>query len=81
MTPMPVLPVQLRQIVLELGAELGVGDVVDEALDAAAVPHGQAAAPRAEVGVVVGPVEQIANTVLPGSNTEETAHDLSLLLR
>ncbi len=60
-------------ILLELGPELRVGDVVDVAHELV-VKCGHAARAGAEMRVVVGAVEQVEYTVLFRSYAKETAH-------
>ena len=73
---MPRWPVKAAQVVLELGAELAVLDVVDDALETCAVAHGHAAATGAQVRVVVRAVEEVGDAVVLGDDAEEAAHVL-----
>ena len=72
---MPRLPLQPADVVLELGAELGVGDVVDEPGERPSVRRGHAAAHGAEVGMVIRAVEQVRDARLFGSHAEKSAHE------
>jgi len=65
---------ELVQVVLELAAKLGVGDVLDETGQPLAVAHDQAAPPGAQMAVVVGPVEEVGHAILLRSHAKESAH-------
>ncbi len=65
---------ELGQVVLELAAELRVGNVVDEAREAPAVPDGQPSTHGAQMRVVIGTVVQISDTVALGDDAEESTH-------
>ena len=62
----PAVAIQFYQIVVELGAELGVGDVVNAAPDYAALVHNcEPAALCSEMGMVVCTVKKIRHAVVP----------------
>jgi len=63
------------QLRLEFGAEVAVLDIVDGAMEAVLVAHRHAAAPGAQVGVIVRAVVQIGDAIAVGDNPEKTAHD------
>ena len=72
--PNPHVPAQFGKVVLELAAELRVGDVVYVALEAITISNCQPAPHRAQVGMIVGPVEQVSYTVVVRCDTEESPH-------
>jgi len=51
-------------VLLELGAKLGVGDVVNEAFAALPGVHRETSAMRSEMGMVICPIEQVRNAVV-----------------
>ena len=61
-------------IPLKLGAEGRVFDVVDGPLEAALAVHHHAAAPGAEMGVVVRAEKQVKYAVVFQSNAEKSTH-------
>ena len=62
----PAVAVQLHQIVVKLGAELGVCDVVNTASDGAALVHNRHTAPLCtEMRMVVCTVKKIRHAVIP----------------
>ena len=63
-----------QNIVLELGPELRVGDVVNEPGERAGVSDRQPAPLRAQVGMIVRAVKKVRNAVLFGNHAEKTAH-------
>ncbi len=56
--------VKTRDIVLEFRAELRVGNVMDESRNGLRILHGESAALRTEMRVVVRPVEEIRDAIL-----------------
>jgi len=69
---------ELVDIVVEFGAELRVGDVVNPPGDAPfAVADGQAAPFGPEMGVVVRSVEEVAHAVMVCDDAEKSAHGCS----
>ena len=67
--------VEVGEVLFELGAEGGVLDVVDLALEAVPLIVDRHTAPLgAQVGVVVGAEEEVQHAVLPGDGAEEAAH-------
>ena len=52
------------EVFLELGAELGGGDVVDVAGESLTIQHRHPPAAGAEMGMVIRSVEQVADAVL-----------------
>ena len=55
--------VQAGDIALKLGSELGIADVMDKTRESVLFPDSQSAAPRAEVGMIIGAVKQVADTI------------------
>ena len=67
--------VELGEILVELGAEGGVLDVVDLPLEAVLPVIDRHASPLgAQVGVVVGAEEHVQHAVMPGDRAEKSAH-------
>jgi hypothetical protein len=70
----PHAALELRQVILELAAELGIGDVVNDAAKPRPVPHGHPAPHGAEVRVIVRAVEQVRDAVVVRHDAEQSAH-------
>ena len=72
--PDTLVAFHLRDIVVELGAELSVFDVVDETVEVRRVPHCHAAASGSEVRMEISPVKEVEYTIFLGDDTEYSAH-------
>jgi hypothetical protein len=59
---------------LEFGAELGVGDVVDEPCDPLAVPDCHPATAGSQMGLIIGAEKQICHAVRFRRDAKKTAH-------
>jgi len=68
--PDPVIAVEIRQFRLKLGAEVAVFDAVNRALDPLRAANRHPAQAGPEVGVIVGPIEEIGNAFIAGHNAE-----------
>ena len=69
------VPGEFVDVVVELGAELGVGDIVDPAGDAVfGITDGQAAALGSQVGVIISSIKNVAYTVVIRDDAEKAAH-------
>ena len=55
---------------VELGAEVAVFDAVNRALDPLRAANRHPAQAGPEVGVIVGPIEEIGNAFIAGHNAE-----------
>jgi hypothetical protein len=73
------VPLHLVDIVLELGAELRVLDIVDETGKTLPVQYGKATSFGTKVGMIVRSVEQILDTVRVSRNSEHSTHRSNLL--
>jgi len=76
--PDPQAPLHLGDVIIELGPELGVFDVVDEAAEILRIPHRQSSAPGSEMRVEIGSIEEIEDTVLSRDDAEYTPHRRAL---
>lgn len=65
---------QGADIGVELGAELGVFDVVDDPDEAFLADNGQPAPLRPQVGMIIGPIEQVRAAVLERCDSEKAAY-------
>ncbi len=67
-------PAQALEVGVELRAELGVLDVVDDADEPLGAQDGQAAALGPQVGMVVGAVKQVGQAIVLCRHAEKSAH-------
>jgi hypothetical protein len=63
---------------VKFAPELGILDIVYHPDEPARLEDGQPAPPSPKVGMIIGPVKQVGDTILVGRHTEKTAHAVLL---
>jgi hypothetical protein len=66
--------VEVAEIGIKLGPELGILDVVDDAEEAVIADDGQPSPSCAQMGVIIGPIIKVGDTVIKGSDAKKSAH-------
>ena len=69
---------KFADLIVEFGAELGIGDVVDAACDAVfRIADGEASAFGSEMRVIIRTVEDVADAVMIRDDAEKAAHRIA----